>query len=88
MTLHIHLKPELEARLRERAALAGKDAEAFALEAVEEKLSEPMTFTEILAPVHEEFRARGLTEEKAAPVFEKLREAAWKERQHKKPQSS
>ena len=49
-----------------------------------QKLSEPMTFAEILAPVHAEFRARGLTEEKVTPVFEKLREEVWEERQDKK----
>ena len=63
MTLQIDLSPEIEARLRERAAAAGKDAATFALEAVEEKLRGPQTLAEILAPVHKEFRESGMSEE-------------------------
>lgn len=36
MTLQIPLSPETEARLRERAAAAGKDLTTFVLDAVEE----------------------------------------------------
>ncbi|MEX0643660.1 MAG: hypothetical protein WD468_13230 [Pirellulales bacterium] len=39
MTLELELSPEAEARLRERAAEAGKELQAFVLEAVEEKLA-------------------------------------------------
>ncbi|MEK6644469.1 MAG: hypothetical protein AABZ08_11230 [Planctomycetota bacterium] len=41
MTLRLDLTPELEHRLRERAAAEGKDLMAVALEAVEQRLSEP-----------------------------------------------
>lgn len=39
MTLTLSLPPDLEARLRERAAAAGKDVESLVREAVEEKLA-------------------------------------------------
>jgi hypothetical protein len=39
MTLSISLSPESEARLRERAAAAGKDVSAFVRDAIEEKLA-------------------------------------------------
>lgn len=39
MSLQISLAPETEAKLRERAAAAGKDPVEFAREALEEKLS-------------------------------------------------
>ena len=39
MTLTLSLSPEMEAKLREQAASAGKD-EAYAREALEEKLAE------------------------------------------------
>lgn len=39
MTLHLSLPPETEARLRERAAAAGKDVETFVRETVEERLA-------------------------------------------------
>ncbi len=39
MTLHILLNPETEARLRQRAAEAGKDPATYAREALEEQLA-------------------------------------------------
>ena len=39
MTLTLTFPPDVETRLRERAAAAGKDVEALVREAVEEKLS-------------------------------------------------
>lgn len=59
MTLQIDLPPELETKLHERAARAGKAAEAFALEAVEQKLRAPRSFAEILAPAHQAVRESG-----------------------------
>lgn len=57
MTLQIDLSPELGgAKLRERAAAAGKDAVAFAREAVEEKLRGRETLSEILGPIRKDFR--------------------------------
>jgi hypothetical protein len=41
MTLHLRLTPELEARLRERAAAEGKDPATLVAEAVTEKLLPP-----------------------------------------------
>jgi hypothetical protein len=55
MTLHIELAPELEARLRERAAAAGVDVETFAREAVEEKLRGRKGLDAVLGPVRQEF---------------------------------
>jgi predicted DNA-binding protein len=56
MTVQIDLSPEFEAKLRQRAAAAGKDAAAFAREAVEEKLRGRETLAEILGPVRKDFR--------------------------------
>jgi len=63
MTLNLNLSPDLEAKLRSRAAAAGKAPEAFALDALKEKLHGPETLAEILAPVHKEFRESGMSEE-------------------------
>jgi hypothetical protein len=43
MHLNLELKPEVEAKLLEHAARQGKDPRAFALEAIEEKLSAETT---------------------------------------------
>lgn len=56
MTLHIELAPELEARLRERAAAAGVDVETFAREAVEEKLRGRKGLDAVLGPARQDFR--------------------------------
>lgn len=63
MTLQIDLDPELEAKLRERAAAAGEDPQEYARHALAEKLRGPESLDEILAPVRKEFRESGMTEE-------------------------
>lgn len=45
MSLTIQLAPEMEARLRERAAAEGKDPAEFAVEALVERLTAPDTAT-------------------------------------------
>jgi len=79
MTLSIPLSPDMEAKLKERAATAGKDVVSFVRDAVEEKLAAPRSFAEILAPVHAAFRATGHTEEQMTHVFEELRDEIWRE---------
>jgi len=41
MTLNLALRPEIEARLRQRAAAEGKDVAAFVEEAVQQRLDQP-----------------------------------------------
>ena len=50
MTLQISLPPETEAKLRERAAAAGQEIEAFVEEAVAEKLAAPDAREQNLSP--------------------------------------
>jgi len=59
MNLTIELKPETEAKLKEQAAQRGKDPQAFALEALEEKLSAEMSGPAMLPPAawHAKFDA-------------------------------
>jgi hypothetical protein len=70
MTLNLDLDPDIEAKLRQRAAAAGKDPETYALEAVLEKLTGPHTLADILAPVHEEFRRSGMSQEELKALCE------------------
>ena len=83
MNLQIHLRPELEAKLRERATAAGKDVEAFALEAVEEKLSRPETFDEILAPLRKEVRESGMSNKEVNALLEAAIVESRRERKHR-----
>ena len=81
MTLSIPISPELEERLKARAAESGKDLVSFVQDAVEEKLAAPTTFAEILAPVHAAFRDSGQSDEEIGMKFERIREELWKEKQ-------
>lgn len=70
MRLDLDLDPASEAKLRERAAEAGKDPEAYARDAVLEKLEGPRTLADILAPVHQEFRRSGMSEKELEALCE------------------
>lgn len=83
MTLQIDLSPELEARLRERAAAAGKDAVIFAREALEEKLSRPETFDEILAPLRKEVKESGMSDDEINAFLQDAIDESRRERKKK-----
>ena len=84
MTLQIPLAPREEARLRERAAAAGKDVETFAREALIETIDRP-TLAELLAPVHAETRRLGTSVEEVDAVLDAVREEARRERKAGRP---
>jgi hypothetical protein len=83
MTLTLDLGPDLEAKLRERAAAAGKDPEAFALQALAEKLRAPRTFAEILAPAHKSVVESGMTEDEVQAFLLKAITDARRERRER-----
>jgi hypothetical protein len=89
MTLTITFPPDTERLLLARAAATGKDVTTLVREAVEEKLRTPSpTFAEILAPVHEEVRASGMTEEALDALLESTLEEVrqeGREREGKEP---
>jgi hypothetical protein len=81
MTITIELSPEDERRLEERAAQLGQDMAGYLRRLIEDDLEAARpagsrAFAEILAPVHEDFRASGMTEgELDALLDEALRES-------------
>ena len=91
MTITIHLSPEEERRLAERAARSGQDPTSYIHRLITEALevdapaengtSVPQearpTLAEILAPVHEDFRRSGMTEEGLDALVEEVREEIW-----------
>ena len=81
MTLQITLTPEVESRLRERAAAERMDIETFVQAAVLERLKRP-TLDELLAPIHAATERAGLTEEDIDEMVERGREAYWREQQN------
>jgi hypothetical protein len=90
MTVTIDLSPDEERRLQERAAQLGQDLTAYLHRLIRENLdatppARSRTFAEILAPVHEDFRKSGMTEEELDTLLrEALSESRAERRQGKK----
>ena len=81
MTVSIKLTPEAEAKLREYAALQGRDVADLVREAVEEKLAVPASFRELLTPIHEQTRqSDGADQEELDRLVEELRDEAHKQK--------
>jgi uncharacterized protein (DUF1778 family) len=74
MTLHLALAPDEEAKLRESAARLGLDLQTFVREAALEKADRP-TLSELLSPIHEETRRRGITVEQVDEAVSRARKA-------------
>ena len=75
MTVTIDLSPDEERRLQERATQLGQDLTGYVRRLIHEDLKGPSpksgrTFAEILAPVHEDFRKSGMTEDELDTLLE------------------
>jgi hypothetical protein len=88
MTLTLHLPPEIEKQLQERATQAGQSVEGLALDLIEQALRPNgatghagKTVAEIFAPVRDEFRRSGMTEEELSSLIEEARNEVWREKQ-------
>jgi plasmid stability protein len=81
MALVITLPPDLEEKLRQRAADVGKDAATFARETLEEKLHGPRSLDEILAPFRRQVAESGMNDSELDKFYESLRDEVWRERQ-------
>lgn len=79
MTLEIALAPDEEAKLRARAASLGLDLQTFVREAALEKAERP-TLSELLAPIHEDTRRRGITVEQVDDAIDRARRAHHQDR--------
>lgn len=89
MTITIDLPAEVEGKIKARALNDGLKIEVYIeqliKEAVErreriEKESEK-SFREILAPIHNQFKQSGMSEEELTEFLEELREEVWQEKQ-------
>lgn len=74
MTLILPLSPELEAKLRARAAAQGEEPTAYASKLLEQAVSRP-SVDEILAPLRQEFRASGVTDDELVRQITDARDA-------------
>jgi hypothetical protein len=92
MTVTIDLTPDEERRLQERAAQHGQDLPAYLHQLIRENLdaappASSRTLAEVLAPVREDFRKSGMTEEELDDLVEEIREDIWREK-HGRPSRS
>jgi hypothetical protein len=78
------LPPELLSELDERAKDRGLDREAYVLRLIERNLQDAgATFDEILAPIREEVKATGMTEQEIEAFVDEEVAAARRERRER-----
>ena len=67
--LSIPISPEVEAKLKAKAAVAGIDMQTFAALTLERAASRP-SLDELLAPLRAEFEASGMSEQQLVELLE------------------
>ena len=80
MTITLSLPPDLERKLHDRAARAGRDAAALASELLERALADGPTFDEIFAPLRAQVAATETTDAELDALFEQARDQVWRDR--------
>ncbi len=90
MTVTIHLSPEMEQKLRDRAQQRGMDVAIYLEELIKRDLDDQagMTLEEILEPFHRGFEESGMTEEELTELFETELKAVRAERRARRQQAN
>ncbi len=84
VTVKLSLTRDEERLLLARATEKGQDVADYLRTLVEQDLKRPPALSEILAPIHEEFRQSGMTEDELSALIEEAREEVWQEKQRGK----
>lgn len=84
VTVKLSLTPEEEQMLLWCVTEKGQDVAGYLHTLVEEDLRRPPALSEILAPIHEEFRQSGMTEDELSALIDEAREEVWQEKQRGK----
>jgi hypothetical protein len=79
MTIMIHLRPEQERRLAERAAHAGHDVTAYVHHLIDRDI-EAESVDAILAPMRRNFDESRPNDDDLAALVEEVREDIWREK--------
>jgi len=74
-----------ERKLLARATEKGKDVPTYLRDLVERDLKPKLS--DVLAPVREDFRQSGMTEEQLASLIEETRDEVWREKERGKSNS-
>ncbi len=80
MTITLNLAPEIERRLRERAAKSGQDPAAVAQDLIEAGMQGERTFAEILAPFRRQVAESGMSDVDLDALLDQAREEVWRDR--------
>lgn len=80
MTLTIELKPEIEAKLKNRAVALGYEVDDYVKKLIEEDSNKPKTLDEIFAPVRQEFKESGMTEDEFDDLIYQARREVYAEK--------
>ena len=70
MTITVHLTPDAERKLVERASQSGQDVSTLAGELLERAVNAPPTLDEILEPIRGQFAESGMTDDELAELVE------------------
>ncbi len=80
MTLTITLKPETEAKLKNHAVALGYEIDDFVENLIEKELNKQKTLDEIFAPVRQEFKEQGMTEDELDGLIYQARREVYAEK--------
>lgn len=83
MSLTITLKPETEAKLKNRAVALGCEVGDYVENLIEKELDKPKTLDEIFAPVRREFEESGMTEDELDDLIYQARREVYAEKKAK-----
>lgn len=86
MTITIRLSSDEEKKLRERANESGQDVASYVQRLIARDIERPKTLAELLAPIHEDFRNSGMTEQELETFLESELVEAREERKETKGQ--
>ena len=84
MTLTISISPEAEAKLKEKAELAGVDMSTYAARLIERLADRPRSIKEISGSATEDFARSGMTEDELSEFLEAEKHAMRAERRNKR----
>lgn len=83
MDITINIRPEIQERLQQRATDTGRDVREYLEKLIEKDLSEPMSLRDLYAPVRQQIKDSGTSEDELDALLEEARDEAFRERQTK-----
>jgi hypothetical protein len=73
MTLSLTLPPEVESKLRQRAAATGQEISAYVLQLVKHFGDPPTPLSELSGPIYQRFLESGMTDDELAEELERAK---------------